>query len=177
MNHLKRAALAALLVAGLAGAFAPARADDAVARGKYLVSVIGCTDCHTPGGLTGKPDMKRFLAGSDVGFEVPGLGIFVPRNLTSDKDTGLGKWTVQQIATAITTGARPDGRGLAPVMPWMDFANLTKADALAIGAYLKSLPAVKNRIPDPFGPGQKPTVLVDTIVPPGVWGKLPKPGK
>src|SRR5690242_18729337 len=92
-------------------------AETQVQRGKYLVSVIPCTDCHTPGTFLGKPDMKRYLGGSDVGFEVPGLGVFYGPNLTPDDETGLGKWTKEQIATAITTGKRPDGRILAPPMP------------------------------------------------------------
>ena len=65
-----------------------------VARGKYLVQLAGCTDCHTPGHLPCKPDMSRFLGGSDVGFEVPDLGIFVGPNLTPDNDTGL--WQLEQ---------------------------------------------------------------------------------
>ena len=92
-------------------------AETQVQRGKYLVSVIPCTDCHTPGTFLGKPDMKRYLGGSEVGFEVPGLGVFYGPNLTPDDETGLGKWTKEQIATAITTGTRPDGRILAPPMP------------------------------------------------------------
>src|SRR4051794_1729701 len=80
-----------------------ARAADAeVERGKYLVSVIPCTDCHTPGTFLGKPDFNRYLAGSEVGFEVPRLGVFYGPNLTPDEETGLGKWTKEQIATAIT---------------------------------------------------------------------------
>jgi hypothetical protein len=59
-------------------------AETQVQRGKYLVSVLPCTDCHTPGYFLGKPDMKRYLGGSDVGFEVPGLGVFYPPNLTPD---------------------------------------------------------------------------------------------
>jgi mono/diheme cytochrome c family protein len=47
----------------------PASADDAqIARGQYLVTLAGCSDCHTPGALLGSPDMKRYLGGSDVGF-------------------------------------------------------------------------------------------------------------
>ena len=65
----------------------PAKADDAeIARGKYLVTISGCNDCHTPGYFFGKPDMARFLGGSDVGFEIPGLGVFVGPNLTPDPD-------------------------------------------------------------------------------------------
>ena len=57
-----------------------------VARGRYLVTIAGCSDCHTPGALLGSPDMKRYLGGSDVGFAIPGAGVFVGENLTPDKD-------------------------------------------------------------------------------------------
>src|SRR6185437_6902396 len=123
-----------------------------VERGKYLVAVTGCSDCHTPGGFTSKPDMSRFLGGSDADFNLAGLGVFTPPNLTPDKATGLGDWTEAQIVTAITTGVRPDGRVLAPAMPWPDFAHLSKSDAAAIAAYLKSIPAVSHRTPAPRGP-------------------------
>src|SRR5258708_13575369 len=106
-----------------------AYADSArVARGKYLVRLAGCTDCHTPGHFLGKPDMSRFLAGSDVGFEVPGVGTVVGRNLTPDKETGIGGWTLEQITTAIRTGARPDGPALSPLMPWAPSAGITQPD-------------------------------------------------
>src|SRR5580658_9835157 len=61
-----------------------ASAESMVERGKYLVTIASCNDCHTPGYFLGKPDMARFLGGSDVGFELPGLGVFVGRNLTPD---------------------------------------------------------------------------------------------
>jgi mono/diheme cytochrome c family protein len=144
----------------------PAPAQDPVARGKYLVNFGGCHDCHTPGYFFGKPDMARFLGGSEVGFEIPGLGVFHGPNLTPDPETGLGKWSAEQIVTAIQTGVRPDGRILAPIMPWKAFAELTKADAMAIAAFLKSVPAVKNKVPGPFGPTEKPTSFVMKIVPP-----------
>jgi len=137
-----------------------------VARGKYLVQLGGCTDCHTPGHLLGKPDMARFLGGSDVGLEVPGLGIFVAPNLTPDNDTGLGTWTKDQITTAIQTGVRPDGRILAPMMPWRAYAALTKSDAGAIVDYLKSLPPVSHQVPGPFGLDEKPGIFRMKIVPP-----------
>ena len=144
-----------------------AYADDAqVAHGKYLVQITGCTDCHTPGHLAGKPDMSRYLAGSDVGFEVPGVGTVVPRNLTPDKETGIGSWTVGQIVTAIRAGIRPDGRVLSPVMPWPGYANMTQADATAIAVYLKTLPPVKNKIPGPFNEHERPTTPRLTIVSP-----------
>jgi mono/diheme cytochrome c family protein len=124
-------------------------------RGKYLVSIAGCNDCHTPGYFFGKPDMNRYLGGSEVGFEIPGLGVFHGPNLTPDPETGLGNWSVGQIVTALQTGKRPDGRELAPIMPWRAFANLTKDDATAIAVFLKSLPPVKNKVPGPFGPNDK----------------------
>jgi mono/diheme cytochrome c family protein len=155
----------ALWAGGLALIAGHAAAQD-IQRGKYLVTLGGCFDCHTPGYFFGKPNMSRYLAGSEVGFEIPGLGVFYGPNLTPDKETGLGTWTSEQIIAAIQKGVRPDGRELAPIMPWRSFASLTRSDALAIAAYLKSLPPVKNKVPGPFGPGAKPTSFVMKIVPP-----------
>jgi mono/diheme cytochrome c family protein len=149
---------AALLAATLGASFTPSAWAGAksVERGKYLVTLTGCGDCHTPGFFMGKPEPTRFLGGSDVGWEMPNLGIFYPPNLTPDRETGLGTWTRGQIVTAITKGQRPDGRELAPIMPWRDLAALTKSDALAIADYLKSLPPVKNKVPGPFPTNEKP---------------------
>jgi mono/diheme cytochrome c family protein len=156
-------AAAAALGVMLAGARA---ADPQIERGKYLAAFGGCMDCHTPGYFFGKPDMARHLGGSEVGFELPGLGVFHGPNLTPDKETGLGNWTNEQVVKALQEGVRPDGRILAPIMPWRALANLTKEDALAIVAYLKSLPPVRNKVPGPFGPTEKPTSFVMKIVPP-----------
>jgi mono/diheme cytochrome c family protein len=83
--------LAAVASLGLAGAtLNAASAETQVERGKYLVTFGGCSDCHTLGSFFGHPDMAKFLGGSDVGFAIPGLGVFVGRNLTPDKETGLG---------------------------------------------------------------------------------------
>lgn len=176
MRHpwLAVAAFAAGVVVAAQGAFA---ADSAalVARGKYLVNMGGCTDCHTPGSFLGHPDMSRYLGGSDVGFAIPGLGVFVGRNLTPDKETGLGKWTRAQIITAFTTGKRPDGRQLAPIMPYMAYAKLRKSDAEAIAAYLQSLKPVDHAVAGPFGPGQKVSVFVMTVLPADVYNSLPPP--
>jgi mono/diheme cytochrome c family protein len=159
-----------LLSLGGATAYA---ADPQVERGKYLATIGGCTDCHTPGHFLGHPDMSRYLGGSDVGFGSP-MGVFVGPNLTPDKETGLGKWSSQQIVTAITTGKRPDGRMLAPMMPWHGLSVLTTSDALAIAAFLKSLPPVSNKVPGPFGPNEQPTVLVLSIQPGAAYAP-PKP--
>jgi mono/diheme cytochrome c family protein len=165
-----RWSLVALAALAIAGGYAVSRgvaAESAqLAHGKYLVQLGGCTDCHTPGHLLGKPDMSRFLGGSDVGLEVPGLGVFVAPNLTPDKVTGLGNWTKDQIATAIQTGVRPDGRVLAPIMPWRAYAGLTKSDVGAIVQYLSSLPAISHAVPGPFGLDEKPAIFRMTILPP-----------
>ena len=159
--------LALATAAALGAMLDGARANDPqIERGKYLASFGGCMDCHTPGYFFGKPDMARHLAGSEVGFELPGLGVFHGPNLTPDKESGLGTWTNEQIVKAMQEGVRPDGRVLAPIMPWRAFANLTKDDALAIAVYLKSLPPVSNKVPGPFGPTEKPTSFVMKIVKP-----------
>ena len=146
----------------------PLKAQGAdVARGKYLVSIAGCNDCHTSGYFLGKPEESRYLGGSDVGFEVPGLGVFHGANLTPDKETGLGGWTDAQIITALTTGKRPDGRELAPVMPWRAFANFTREDIGAIVAYLRTLPPVHNKVPGPYSSAEQSAALVMKIVPGG----------
>jgi mono/diheme cytochrome c family protein len=169
------AALVLLSLSGLA-AHAAEPVSAAIARGKYLVTLGGCTDCHTPGSLMGHPDMAKFLGGSDVGFAIPGQGVFVGSNLTPDPETGLGKWTTEQIVTTLTTGVRPDGRILAPIMPWRAFSHLTHSDALAIAAYLKSLPPVHREVAGPFGPKETPTVFVMTVVPADVYSRLPQLG-
>jgi mono/diheme cytochrome c family protein len=164
----KRRVVAGAMAAAALIAWGPSQgtAQDQVARGKYLAVMGHCTDCHTPGYFFGKPDEKRYLGGSEVGFEIPGLGVFHGPNLTPDKETGLGSWTDEQIRTAFQTGVRPDGRILAPIMPWKAMAQMTKDDAMALVAFLRSIPPVKNKVPGPFGPTQTPTSFVMKIVPP-----------
>ena len=152
-------------VVGLVSVTSASAQQSQVERGKYLVTLGSCTDCHTLGYFFGKPEMARSLGGSEVGFEIPGLGVFHGPNLTPDAETGLGNWTIAQIVTAIQTGKRPDGRELAPIMPWRAFANLTKDDVTAIAVFLKSIPAVKNKVPGPFGANDKATEFVMKVVP------------
>jgi mono/diheme cytochrome c family protein len=157
----------AFLTASIFAAPSYAADDSKIARGEYLVTIAGCNDCHTPGYFFGKPDMGKFLGGSDVGFEIPGLGVFPGRNITPDKETGIGSWTPEQIVTAIQSGIRPDGRVLAPIMPWQDFAQLTKDDAMAVAAFLQSVKPVNNKVPGPFKPGEKVSTFTFRIMPPG----------
>jgi mono/diheme cytochrome c family protein len=152
------------------------QADEAqIARGKYLVQLGGCLDCHTPGYFFGKPDMSRYLGGSDVGFQVPRVGVFVGPNLTPDPETGLGRWTSEQITKALRTGVRPDGRVLSPIMPWLAFSNLTPVDMDALVAFLKSLRPVKNKVPGPFSAKEDPSVFVLTLIPPKAAGRPAAP--
>ena len=167
-------ALAVLVGAVLVGRGA-GRAFAQPNRGRYLVEVMGCGDCHTPGYFLGKPDRSRLLGGSDVGFGIPGVGVFVGPNLTPDVETGLGRWSVEQIVTAFTKGVRPDGRILAPMMPWRSFASLTPADARSVAEYLKTLPAVKHKVAGPFGAHDVPSVPVLAVIPGEMFPKLPAP--
>lgn len=154
-----------LVAATMPGA---ANADEVqIERGRYLTQIAGCTDCHTPGHFLGDPDMKRFLGGSDVGFEVPGVGTVYGSNLTPDTATGLGTWSAEQIVEAIRTGMTPEGRGLVPVMPWPNLAALTDEDAYAIAAFLQSLDPVSHDVPGPFPEGQPAPSFVMRVVPPG----------
>ncbi len=138
-----------------------ALAEKPVERGRYLVSVIGCGDCHTPGSLAGQPDVSKALSGSEIGFAgpppAPGVsgGVVYPSNLTSDKETGLGAWSDAEILRALREGKSRDGRPLAPVMPWPNYVHLTESDAQAIVAYLRSLAPIKHAVPAPVPPGQK----------------------
>ena len=138
----------AILAGGLALAGPAAAGSGLLARGGYLVHIMDCTGCHTPGSLAGHPKMGRFLAGSTIGFRLP-EGIFFPANLTPDRATGLGSWSRAEIARAIRTGVTPGGRKLAPIMPWRSFSHLTPRDALAIATYLKSLPPIRHVVPRP----------------------------
>jgi mono/diheme cytochrome c family protein len=159
--------VAATAIAAAATQLPHARAESTIDRGKYLVTFGGCNDCHTPGYFFGKPDMAKYLGGSEVAFEIPGLGAFAGSNITPDKETGIGNWTVEQIITALQQGQRPDGRALAPIMPYHAFAYLSKDDALAIAAFLQSIPPVKNAVAGPFAPGEKVTTFVMRILPAG----------
>jgi len=137
----------------LGSSIAIAQVQSPIERGKYLSHVMVCVECHTPGILSGGnpgPD----LAGSEVGYEIPGLGIFHGANLTPDIETGIGSWSEEDIITAIRTGERPDGRILAAAMPWRAFTSLSDSDAKALAAYLRSLEPVINKVPGPFGPSE-----------------------
>ena len=151
----------------LAGPAVAGEAAPNLARGEYLVRIMDCGGCHTTGVLLGQPDPARFLAGSEVGFEIPGLGIFYPPNLTSHPEDGIGRWSEADIVTVLHTGVRPDGRQLAPAMPWRSYAAITDDDAEALAAFLKSLPPVAGPAPAHLGPGEPAKAPYLTVVMPG----------
>lgn len=182
MNRLALAVSALVAV----GAFAaPPGKPDAkqIARGKYLVTIGGCNDCHTPlKKAPGGPawDMDRMLSGHPDTLPMPpapvhdepwGLafgstmtafsgpwGTSFSRNLTPDAETGLGAWTEKDFIATIRNGRHLGrGRPLLPPMPWFNYREATDDDLRAIFAYLRSIPAVKNRVPDPLPPAPTPT--------------------
>ena len=125
----------------------PTAPTGGLARGEYLVKAVAhCGECHTPRGLSNAVDNSRFLAGNAKGpenSEVP--------NITPDKDTGL-PWSVQEIADYLGTGNKPDGDVAGSLMGEViqgtasGYKDLTAADRTAIAQFLKSIPAVRNKI-------------------------------
>ena len=148
------------------GVHAAAAAAPDVERGRYLVAVMDCGTCHTDGAFLGRPDLAHPLAGSSIAHSVAGLGTFWPPNLTPDRETGLGAWTTEDIVIALREGRRPDGRILAPAMPWRAYANLTDSDIHAVAAYLKSLPPMKSAVRRPIGPDEPAATPVMRLVMP-----------
>ena len=143
-------------LAALPGAAHAQSADALVTRGQYLVTIMDCSGCHTPGALAGQPDPNRRLGGSDIGLGGP-FGVVYPRNLTPDRDTGLGAWTDADIGRAIREGVARDGSVLVPVMPWPSYAALTPDDLRAIVAFLRTLPPVRFASPANVKPGGRTT--------------------
>jgi len=129
----------------------PAAPVSGVARGEYLARALGhCGECHTPrSAVTLAVDNSRFLAGNSKKTGPEGQ---ISPNITPDKATGLGDWTEEQIVTFLGTGNRPDGDVAGGLMGEMiqgtlaGYKDVTKADLQAIARYLKSIPAVKNKI-------------------------------
>jgi hypothetical protein len=180
------AAVPALALAAAASAApvnaAPASDPKQLARGKYLVTIGGCNDCHTPwkmGPSGPMQDMTRMLSGHPEAMVMPpppkgegpwGVqtsltntaiagpwGVSFTRNLTPDRETGLGDWTEKDFIQTIRTGKRMGhGRALLPPMPWFNYAEATDDDLKAIWAYLRSIPAVKNRVEEPRPPAAAP---------------------
>lgn len=151
---------------------------DRLARGKYLVTVAGCNDCHTPmkmGPNGPELDLSRMLSGHPENMSLPPApkadgpwlvsvaatntawsgpwGVSFTANLTPDKDTGLGKWTLRNFRDTLRTGRHMgQGRQILPPMPIPMYKHFTDADIESIFGYLRSIPAIQNRVPEPLPP-------------------------
>ena len=135
---------AALVLLTLTQADLAAGEEDQVERGQYLVRAGGCFSCHMAKG-------GEKLAGGRP-LTTP-FGTFYSPNITPDPDTGIGRWADAQFLRALRDGVRPDGANYFPVFPYPSFTGITDSNALAMKAYLFSLPPVhqKNRPHDvPF---------------------------
>ena len=147
----------------------PSRAADSVARGRYLVMVTGCNDCHSPkiAPSSMQPDPARLLSGRAITTPAPAKpahpgeisasgdltawygpwGVSYASNLTPDPKTGIGRrYDEASFIRAMRTGRKPEGTSLLPPMPWPDFAQLTDEDLQAIWTYLRSLHPVMNYV-------------------------------
>ena len=161
----------------------PAKPADAqTERGRYLVTTSGCHDCHTPwkmGPQGPEPDMSRALSGHPQDLVMPPAprlpdgpwiatigatntawsgpwGTSFTANLTPDRETGLGRWTLDNFREAIRTGRHMGrGRPILPPMPYPMYRHMTDEDLAAIFAYLQSVPAISNKVPDPLPPAQQ----------------------
>jgi len=125
--------------------YSDAKMDDPVYRGRYLVTIAHCMDCHSPADK-GVFDFSRLGAGGRVfsaqivqGFPADWPGSRAA-NITSHPSVGIGRWTDAEIKRAITQGISRDGRRLQPPMPFTYYAKLTPSDLDAIVAYLRTLP-------------------------------------
>ena len=141
--------------------------DDPVERGRYLANIAGCTSCHTPDGaeyqnpqsltleqiqviaFDGNKALnnEKFMAGGRA-FDLGPAGVVFSRNITQDAETGIGTWTDEQIKLAIKTGVSADGSILFPVMPYHVYNGMADSDIDAIVAFLRTVPAVNNQVPE-----------------------------
>jgi mono/diheme cytochrome c family protein len=127
-----------------------AATPELLARGNYLVnSVTSCGACHTPrvgGTWLGGERTDAFLAGgSTFNDQEEGFHIVAP-NISQDRETGIGAWSDDEIMRAIRDGVSHDGRLMAPPMPFTAWQKMSDDDARAIVAYLRTTPAVKNKV-------------------------------
>jgi mono/diheme cytochrome c family protein len=130
-------------------ALSTASGQTPVERGNYLVNgVLTCGNCHTPRGPGGAFDMTRQLSGGPQTFEEPSFTVKGP-NITPDAETGIGRWSEADIRRAITDGVRPNGISLASIMPSSFYKVFTPQDLDAVVAYVRSVPAVSNKVQAP----------------------------
>ncbi len=139
----------AIAVATVVAAISSASAQTLVERGSYLVNgLLTCGNCHTPRGPGGVFDMSKQLSGGPQTFDETGFTV-KGANITPDPDTGIGKWSAADIKRVLLEGKRPDGIQLATVMPYAFYKVFTARDLDAVVAYVRSVPAVRNKVQSP----------------------------
>jgi cytochrome c2 len=132
-------------------------AERAIAeRGRYIVMTSGCSGCHATNGSQG-PDLTKYLAGGAIKSHTQ-HATYVSRNLTPDKDTGLGRRTDDEVKRVLRSGVFPDGHVVPSTnMPWGAFSNWTEEDRHAVVIYLRHLKPIRHQTPEPV-PGSAVTV-------------------
>ena len=156
-----RRRLVAAVPVAFALALAPrpthAESSDELARGAYLSTITGCAGCHSPRTNSGDLIANRLMIGGNHPIAAGALGRIYPPNITPDPETGIGKWSDDNIVKALKEGLAPDGRILSSAMPWRTQSSfLSEEDARAIATYLKSLSPVVNRVPPPIRTKESP---------------------
>ncbi len=150
----------------------PTATTGTVGRGQYLVDhVLVCGVCHTPNGTDGKPDTTKYLAGSRSYDFTDTSGTVVTvnaENLTSQNPEGLFKWTDEQIRTALTQGIDDEKVALYPIMPYPEYALLTRSDVDSVIQYLRSIPPNDNVVAADY-----PYFDQDPPAPPVEGAKIP----
>jgi mono/diheme cytochrome c family protein len=128
-------------------------AERAIAeRGRYIVMTAGCIGCHAVVGSQG-PDLSLYLGGGGLKIQTP-HATFVSRNLTPDKETGLGRRTDDEVKRVLRSGTFPDGHVVeGTAMPWPAFSNWTEEDRHAVVAYLRHLKPIHHVTPEPVKGG------------------------
>ncbi|MGH7888184.1 MAG: hypothetical protein ACREPG_09975, partial [Candidatus Binatia bacterium] len=132
-------------------AASPAQAPKSgIERGRYLVEHVAiCGDCHTPRNFIGAPKRSLYMAGMTEKDSPLGEGV---PNITPDKETGIGDWKREDIAELLKSGTKPDFDNVQGLMLEVvqgvghGYKDMIKEDALAIADYLKSIPAIKNKV-------------------------------
>jgi len=157
-NKMIREITIGLLALAASAACANAQSGAAMARGKYLVdTVMTCHNCHTPRGPNGLI-MDKALSGG-LRFNEPPFDV-TASNITGDRETGIGAWSVEDIKKLLSTGVRPNGIPVADIMPTAFYKVLTADDLTAIATYVHSLPPVKNAVPAPVYKIKLPPTMV-----------------
>ena len=138
---------------------AVASAQSPLERGAYLVdAVMGCDGCHTPR-PKGNFDMARRFSGGSQVWDTPEY-LVRGSNISSDPETGIGTWSVDDIKRLMTEGKRPNGVPVAHQMPYPFYKILTPRDLDAVAVYVKAAAPVRNQVPAPVYRGHSHTDLI-----------------